>query len=145
MHLIRLAVVACCVSLVGCANAIVRPAVSPSKPAADALLVLPGFGYSRAGERAFRSLEPSLAAEGIDLYLPTYVARSGLEQSRERLHRFFRENRLDRYERVHIFAFLAGGFRCASLRRCSFTSRGTSMCRSGCGSSREGWVSGSES
>jgi hypothetical protein len=110
MHLIRLAVVACCVSLAGCANAIVRPAVSPSKPAADALLVLPGFGYSHAGEDAFRSLGPSLAAEGIDLYVPTYVARSGLEHSRERLLRFVRDNRLDRYERVHIFAFIAGGW-----------------------------------
>ena len=110
MHLVRLAVVACCVSFAGCANAIVRPAVSPSKPAADALLVLPGFGYSRAGEDAFRSLAPSLAAEGIDLYLPTYVSRSGLEQSRERLHRFFRDNHLDRYERVHVFAFIAGGW-----------------------------------
>ena len=110
MHLLRLAVVACCVSFGGCASAIVRPAVSPSKPASDALLVLPGFGYSRAGEHALRSLGPSLAAEGIDLYVPTYVARSGLEQSRERLHRFLREHRLDRYERVHIFAFLAGGW-----------------------------------
>lgn len=111
MHLIRrLAVVACCLSFAGCANAIGRPAVSPAKPAADALLVLPGFGYSRAGEHAFRSLEPSLAAEGIDLYVPTYVARSGLEQSRERLHRFLRDNRLARYERVHVFAFIAGGW-----------------------------------
>jgi hypothetical protein len=110
MHPIRLAVVACCVFFGGCANAIVSPAVSPSKPASDALLVLPGFGYSRAGEHALRSLGPSLAAEGFDLYVPTYVARSGLEQSRERLHRFFLEHHLDRYERVHIFAFLAGGW-----------------------------------
>ena len=51
-----------------------------------------------------------MAAEGIDLYLPTYVARSGLEQSRERLHRFFQDHRLDRYERVHVFAFIAGGW-----------------------------------
>lgn len=110
MHLARLAVVACCVYSVGCANAIVRPTVTPSKPAADALLVLPGFGYSRAGEHAFRSLAPSMTAEGIDLYLPTFVSRSGLEESRERLRRFVRDNRLDRYERVHVFAFIAGGW-----------------------------------
>src|SRR4029077_11700229 len=82
MLLLRLAVVACCVSFGCCVSAIGAPAVSPSKPASDALLVLPGFGYSRAGEHALRSLGPSLAAEGIDLYVPTYVARSGLEQSR---------------------------------------------------------------
>jgi hypothetical protein len=110
MHLTRLAVIVCCTSCVACANAIVRPVAVPSKPAADALLVLPGFGYSRTGERAFRSLEPSMAANGIHLYLPTYISRSGLEDSRERLQRFLRDNRLDRYERVHVFAFLAGGW-----------------------------------
>jgi hypothetical protein len=110
MHLARLAVVACCLSSVACANAIVRPSVTPSKPAADALLVLPGFGYSRAGEQAFRSLAPTLAAEGVDLYLPTFVSRSGLEESRARLRGFIRENRLGRYNRVHVFAFIAGGW-----------------------------------
>ena len=84
--------------------------MAPGKPATDALLVLPGFGYGDAGERAFRALAPSMASEGIDLYVPTFVARSGLEKSRERLQRFVRENRLDRYERVHVFAFLAGGW-----------------------------------
>jgi hypothetical protein len=110
MRLIRLAALACCACSVACANAIVSPTVAPLKPASDALLVLPGFGYSRAGEHAFRSLAPSLAAEGIDLYLPTFVSRSGLEESRERLQRFVRENRLQRYERVHVFAFIAGGW-----------------------------------
>jgi hypothetical protein len=110
MHLARLAAVACCASSLACAHAIVRPTVTPSKPAADAMLVLPGFGYGRAGEHAFRSLAPSIAAEGMDLYLPTYVSREGLAESRERLRRFVRESRLDRYERVHVFAFLAGGW-----------------------------------
>jgi hypothetical protein len=113
MHVARLLVVACLASTVGCAQAIVTarpPAVVPSKPAADALLVLPGFGYDRAGERAFRSLASSLAAEGIDLYLPTYVSRAGLETSRARLRRFIRDQRLERYERVHVFAFIAGAW-----------------------------------
>ena len=115
MHLTRLTLVACCVSSVGCANALVRPATARSKPAADALLVLPGFGYNRAGEQAFRSLAPSMAADGIDLYLPTFISRSGLEESRERLQRFVHEHRLDRYERVHVFAFIAGGWTFNSL------------------------------
>jgi hypothetical protein len=110
MHTVRLTVCAGCLSLAACANAIVRPAVSPAKPVSDALVVLPGFGYDRDGERAFKSLAPSMAAEGFDLYLPTFVSRSGLEQSRERLQRFFRENHLDRYRRVHVFAFIAGGW-----------------------------------
>jgi hypothetical protein len=110
MHLARLAVLACCASSVACANAIVRPAAALSKPAASALVVLPGFGYSRAGERVLRSLAASMAADGIDLYVPTYISRGGLEKSRRRLQRFLRDNRLDRYEHVHVFAFLAGGW-----------------------------------
>ena len=110
MHLSRLVVLVCCLYSVACAGALVRPAAAPSRPASDALLVLPGFGYGRAGERVFRSLAPALAAEGFDLFLPKYVSRSGLDESRERLERFVRENRLDRYQRVHVFAFLAGGW-----------------------------------
>ena len=110
MHRVRLAVVTCCLSSVACANAITRPAVAPSKPASDALLVLPGFGYSRAGEHAFRALAPALAADGVDLYLPTFVSRSGLDESRERLRGYIRENGLGRYARVHVFAFIAGGW-----------------------------------
>jgi len=110
MHLVRLAAVACCALSLACAHAIVRPVVTPSKPAIEALLVLPGFGYGRAGEHEFRSLAPSIAAEGMDLYLPTFVSRAGLDESRERLRRFIRDNRLDRYERVHVFAFIAGGW-----------------------------------
>ena len=110
MSLARLVIVVCCVSSVACAHAIVRPAVTPAKPAGEALLVLPGFGYGRSGERAFRQLASSMAADGLDLYLPTFVARGGLEESRTRLLRFIREQRLDRYERVHVFAFIAGGW-----------------------------------
>jgi hypothetical protein len=77
---------------------------------ADALLVLTGFGYGRAGKRALRSLAPTIAAEGIDVYVPTYVTRSGLAASRATLERFTRENRLDRYERLHVFAFIAGAW-----------------------------------
>jgi hypothetical protein len=51
-----------------------------------------------------------MAADGIDLYLPTYVARAGLESSRARLRRFIRDHRLERYERVHVFAFIAGAW-----------------------------------
>lgn len=79
-------------------------------PAPDALVILPGFGYTRAGEQAFRALAPRLAADGIDLYLPTYVSRKGLDDSRMRLQRVLRDARLQRYERVHIFAFIAGGW-----------------------------------
>ncbi|MEN3336742.1 MAG: hypothetical protein V7647_418, partial [Acidobacteriota bacterium] len=102
--------IACCVLSLACAGAAVKPVVTPVKPAGDALLVLPGFGYSRAGEQAFRSLAGPMAADGVDLYVPTFVARGGLEQSRARLRRFIRDSRLDRYAHVHVFAFIAGGW-----------------------------------
>lgn len=38
------------------------------------------------------------------------MSRDGLERSREQLRRYFREHRLDRYQRVHVFAFIAGGW-----------------------------------
>jgi hypothetical protein len=110
MKLANAFVVACCACSVACANAIVKPAVAPSKPVADALLVLPGFGYDREAERAFRSLARSMEAEGFNLYLPTFISRSGLKESRVRLQRFMRAQRLERYERVHVFAFIAGSW-----------------------------------
>jgi hypothetical protein len=84
--------------------------VAASEAPSEALLVLPGFGYNRAGEQALRRLAPAMAAAGIDLYVPTFVARAGLAESRERLRDFLVANRLERYDRVHVFAFIAGGW-----------------------------------
>ena len=106
----RLCIIAVCASIASCAGAVVAPALSPPKPRVDALLVLPGFGYSRAGEKALRSLAPEMAAQGIDLFVPTYIARSGLNKSRANLQRFIRDHRLNQYDRLHVFAFLAGAW-----------------------------------
>jgi len=107
---VALALLVLCGSGASCAQTIARPAVTVATPAADALLVLPGFGYTREGERAIRSLAPSLAADGIELFVPTYIARGGLDDSRDRLRRFIRQQPFDRYRRVHVFAFIAGGW-----------------------------------
>ena len=101
---------ACCACITGCAGAIVRPSLTPTRPATEAMLVLPGFGYGRDGERTLRSLAGAMAGEGMDLYVPTYISRGGLAESRARLRRFIRDNRLERYDRVHVFAFLAGAW-----------------------------------
>ncbi len=63
----RLAVLVTSACLTACAGSIVRPSLSPSAPKRDALLILPGFGYSGGGEKAFRSLAASMADDGIDL------------------------------------------------------------------------------
>jgi len=93
-----------------CAGTVVRPAVSAPKPAAEALLILPGFGYGRSAEAVFQSLAASTAAEGIDLFVPTYISRAGLANSRANLQHFIRDHRLAQYERLHVFAFIAGAW-----------------------------------
>ncbi len=104
-----LAVLIGCACLTACAGSI-KPALLPEKPAADALLILPGFGYSREGEQTLRSMVAAMAGEGVDLYVPTYIARSGLAQSRAKLQRFIHDHRLGKYERLHVFAFIAGAW-----------------------------------
>ena len=55
-------------------------------------------------------LAASMAGEGIDLYVPTYISRSGLLESQAKLQRFIRDQALSRYDRVHVFAFIAGAW-----------------------------------
>jgi len=105
----RIVMIAAFVACAGCAGAL-RPATSSQRPNEDALLVLTGLGYGRDGQRAWQSLAAEMAARGIDLYVPDYLTRSGLASSRENLDEFIREARLDRYARVHIFAFIAGAW-----------------------------------
>jgi hypothetical protein len=105
----RVAVFATAALLSACAGTLPRPS-TPHKPNDEALLVLPGFGYGRAGHKALRSLAPTTAAEGVDLYVADYLTRDGLAGSREKLRRFVRDNHLDRYRRLHVFAFLAGAW-----------------------------------
>ena len=106
----NLAVLIACACLSGCASSIVRPSLKPARPRTDALLILPGFGYGREGEKTLRSIAGTMAGEGVDLYVPTYISRSGLAESRARLHRFIDDHRLARYERLHVFAFIAGAW-----------------------------------
>ena len=42
--------------------------------------------------------------------MPSYISRRGLDASREHLRDFIREQRLERYDRLHVFAFIAGGW-----------------------------------
>lgn len=107
---VRLAIIAASACLAACAGPVVRPTVVPSTLKRDALLVLPGFGYGRTEDQAFRSVAVQAAAEGVDLYVSPFLTRSGLGTSGTKLERFIRENRLDRYERLHVFAFIAGAW-----------------------------------
>ena len=83
--------------------------VPAPKARTEAFVVLRGFGYSSAGDRALKALEPAIAAQGMDLHVPDYISRSGLDESRKNLQRYI-QDKLARYERLHVFAFIAGGW-----------------------------------
>ena len=72
--------------------------------------MLPGFGDGRAGQVALTALAPSVAAERIELFVPTYISRGGLDNSGANLRRFVQMQRLDRYQQLHVFAFIAGAW-----------------------------------
>lgn len=103
---LRIVVVACAIAVVSTNTTAQSRA---QQPRTEALVVLRGFGYSGAGERAFRALEPAINTHGMDLHVPDYISRSGLEESRAKLRRYF-QDQLGRYERIHVFAFIAGGW-----------------------------------
>jgi len=107
---VRLTIVATCACLAACAGPTLKPTLSPSQPNRDALLVIPGFGYSEADEKPFRALETLAATDGIDVYVPSYLSRRGLDASRLKLQRFIHDQRLNTYERLHVFAFIAGAW-----------------------------------
>ena len=106
-HWLPLVVAACCAS---CAGPLVKPAIAPQAETRDAVLILPGFGYGGDGGKAFKAVAEAAARDGIDVYVPPFITRSGLDDSRAKLERFIREERLDRYARLHVFAFLAGSW-----------------------------------
>lgn len=95
-------------TLGACAGAVVPE--SPRPEQREALLVLPGFGYSHGATAMFRALRAALTEDGIDLFVPNYVERGGLDESRAELRGFIRDNHLERYARVHVFAYIAGAW-----------------------------------
>jgi hypothetical protein len=106
----RLAAIALTASLAGCAGPTLRPALTPRTAKTDAVLVLPGFGYGRNDDAAFRAVVKGAAGDAVDVYVSAYLTRTGLASSRGRLARFVRDNQLGRYQRLHVFAFLAGAW-----------------------------------
>jgi len=100
--------IAASLATAACAGQI-RPALTPT-PRSEALLILPGFGYGRGAEQTLRALAPEVGAAGLDLYVPSYISRRGLDRSREHLNDFIHKHRLERYDRLHVFAFIAGGW-----------------------------------
>jgi hypothetical protein len=92
-----------------CLGAVTATTSQPAPSRSEAFVVLRGFGYSGDGERAIRALQPAMAAAGFDLYIPDYISRSGLVEGRKNLQRFMQDYTA-RYDKVHVFAFINGGW-----------------------------------
>lgn len=105
-----LAVLAAAAFAASCSGPLVRPTVAPAAARADALLILPGFGYGRDAGKVFTAISRAAGADGIDVYVAPFVTRAGLDDSRAHLEQFVRDERLDRYEHLHVFAFIAGAW-----------------------------------
>lgn len=109
MSAARRALPFCVVIASACIAGLAAAPLQPAQSHDEALVILRGFGYDGAAERALRALQPAIAAQGMDLHIPDYISRSGLDESRKNLQQYMRE-RLTRYERLHVFAFIAGGW-----------------------------------
>ncbi len=104
---VLLIIVVCLSTIVAAA---VQPPASRSASRSEVLIVLRGFGYGGKGERALRALEPDIHAAGMDLLIPDYLSRGGLDDSGVKLRRLLESPQVARYERVHVFAYIAGGW-----------------------------------
>jgi hypothetical protein len=73
-----------------------------------ALLVLPGFGMLGAN---WQQMARAFAGAGdVDVYLPDYFARESVAACAGNLHTFVQAHDLHRYERLHAFAYILGGW-----------------------------------
>lgn len=107
----RIAVLAAAVfAATSCAGPALKPAVTPAVQSRQALLILPGLGYGRGDGQGFRTAAASARASGIDVFIPSYLTRAGLPETRAKLRDYVRAQHLDRYERLHVFAFIAGAW-----------------------------------
>jgi pimeloyl-ACP methyl ester carboxylesterase len=92
-----------------CAPLSIVPTV-PRASNTEAILILPGLGMRAGAKRNVRAFADSASNEGFDLFLADYRSRSSIDAGVESLRGFVTKHHLDRYERVHVFAFIMGGY-----------------------------------
>lgn len=74
----------------------------------EALLVLTGIGYGFSGMRSMKKFRKQ--APDLDLFVPDYIQNSGIDDSVRFLESYYNRNDLHRYDRVHLFCFIAGAY-----------------------------------
>jgi hypothetical protein len=73
----------------------------------EALLILPGFG---AKDEGTDDLHKYFSHRGFDLFIPDYIGRDSIAQCTTSLDRFIQEKKLGEYRKVHVFAYIIGGW-----------------------------------
>ena len=73
----------------------------------EALLILPGLGDSNRGRRHQKSY---FSDKGYDLFIPDFKDRGSVEASVLKLEKFFFDNQLDEYKKVHVFSYIMGSW-----------------------------------
>jgi hypothetical protein len=73
----------------------------------EALVILPGFGDSKKGRKFQKEF---FQKKGFDLYIPIYKDGKSLDNCVANLERFYSDNQLDQYEKLHFFSYIIGSW-----------------------------------
>jgi hypothetical protein len=77
------------------------------RQAKEALLILPGFGSKTEG---IGDLKSYFSGHGYDLFIPDYIGRGSLAECVGNLDRFQKDHHLIEYRKLHVFAYILGGW-----------------------------------
>ena len=73
----------------------------------SALIILPGLGDAKKGRKCQRRFFGDV---GYDLFIPNYHDENSYEGTIRNFETFFREQELDKYGKVYVFAYILGSW-----------------------------------
>lgn len=88
-------------------NAVVKIDTNLSKNQKEALIILPGFGDSKKGQKKQIAFFEN---QGFDIYIPDYKDRKEVGRCVANFSEFYAQENLDQYSKVHVFAYLIGAW-----------------------------------
>jgi hypothetical protein len=85
-----------------------KPAVKKKQTTnKEAILILTGFGSKY---HSLRGLKKYFDTTAYDVYVPNYISRKSLEQTVFNLDHFWKKKGLEKYQKVHVFAYIVGSW-----------------------------------
>ena len=102
-------VLALLIALGGCASLELAP-TSAQPNNREAILILPGLGMRGGALDDMKAFAATADSAGFDVFLADYQRRKSVDKGVRVLHRFVEENNIDSYERLHVFAYILGGY-----------------------------------